>query len=113
MEKALCSRSIREQKNLKREISRRKLREISRKFPKTFFFSTRFRGETPRKLLETLRELTPRNFAKYSAKARSHLKKRKKKKKKKNVNSLIFCFVGVVVLRPSQQLWSCQDGQLT
>ena len=47
-------------------------------------FSARFRADTPQKL----RVIS------------------------QNVNSLNFCFVWFLVLRPSQQLWSCRDGQL-
>ena len=55
-------------KILKRELLRRKLREISRKFAQTiFFFAVRFRGETPRKLAEKLRELSWSFFAKFRA----------------------------------------------
>ena len=58
-------------KILKREFSRRKLREISRKFAQTIFFS-------PRDFAECLREISRR----YSAKTQSQAKKRLK-----------FCFV--------------------
>ena len=67
-------------KILKRKLSRRKLREISRKFAQTTFFlreisrrnSAKTRGETPRTFAEFLREISCR----YSAKTRSHFKKR-------------------------------------
>ena len=47
-----------------------------------------------------------RLFFRYSAKTRSHLKK-----KRKQFKFVFVCFF--VVLRPSQQLWLCRDGQLT
>ena len=105
--KAFFSRSLLEQKfsnaNFRGEnsarfrVSSRRpcfLREISRSD------SAKRRRETPRTFGEFLREISRR----YSAKTRSHLK---------NVNNLNFCFVWFVVLRPSQQLWSCRGGQLT
>ena len=30
-----------------------------------------------------------------------------------SVKAVLFSFVLLVVLRPSQQLWSCRDGQFT
>ena len=66
-------------KILKRELSRRKLLEISRKFAQTIFFlreisrrnSAKTRGETLRTFAEFLREIS----RSYSVNTRSHLKK--------------------------------------
>ena len=44
-------------KILKRELSRRKLREISRKLAQTILFLRKFRGETPRTIAEFFREI--------------------------------------------------------
>ena len=68
-------------KILKRELSRRKLREISRKFAQTMFSSARFRGETPRKLAEKLSELSQSFSAKVRADTPRKLGVIKKKKK--------------------------------
>ena len=57
-------------KILKRELSRRKHRETSRKLTQSIFVSARFRGETPRNLAAKLRELSRR----YSAKSHCHFK---------------------------------------
>ena len=88
-------------KILKRELSRRKLREILRKLAQSIFFSARFCGGTPRKLAEKLRELSRR----YSANFRADIP-RKLGVISKNVNSLFFVLFDLwLVLRPRQQLW--------
>ena len=63
MTKALFSRP----KILKRDISRRKLREILHKFAQGIFFSASVRGETPRNLSEKLCETTRSFSVKFGA----------------------------------------------
>ena len=64
----------------------------SRKIAQIFFFSAKTRGVSPRNFAQILRE-NSESF-----------------QKTLTVYLFSFCFV---VLRPSQQLWSCRDGQLT
>ena len=81
---------------LKCELSRRKLRKISRKFTQTTFFlskisqrnSAKTRQETLWSFSAKFEQILHENTGVIS----------------KNVNSLNFCFVWFVVLRPSQQL---------
>ena len=85
-EKALFSRSLRE-----------------RKFSNTNFRwgnSARFRVSLRRPLFSL------RNFAQIFRETTESFKKTLSV-------YFFFCFVWFVVLRPSQQLWSCRDGQLT
>ena len=103
--KAPFSRSLREQKFSNANFRR----EISYKFAQTIIFlrkiswrnSAKTHRETPRTFAEKLPEISHR----YSAKTLGIISK--------YVNSLNFCFVWFVVSRPSQQQWSCHDGQLT
>ena len=60
--KSIFSRSLREKKILKREILRRKLHEISRKFAQAFFSPRVFAEKTPRTYAEFRGETLTENF---------------------------------------------------
>ena len=104
---------------------------FSRSLREQKFSNANFRGENsarsrvssrrqcfpPRDFAEKLRENSRRNSANFHRVSPRRfaqiLRENSESFKKKNVNSLNFCFVWFVVLRPSQQLWSCRDDKLT